>query len=438
MFLPNPLASRFGRLTTFFFLYVTEGIPLGFTAVAVVTQMRRAGVGPDTVGLFLSSLYLPWSFKFLAGPVVDMIYSDRLGRRRGWIAAMQGLMALMLVVLMPVPFDTHLRLYTLLVAVLNVFAATQDVAIDALACGVLEEDERGVANGLMFAGASVGQAVGGSGVLFLSTVLGFPPTYLFAAGSVLFVTVFFVLPIREKPTPRAAAEQEDVWARIAAEIRDYCVTAVRAFFGSRVSVAALVFALLPAGAYSLSLALQSNLAPELGLSDEKISLLNLFSTLIFAVFCVAGGFLSDRFGRRRVMAVSIIATALPTLWLASAMSAHGWVMPIDMKAADRPVAPAALLVCFWAATLSFNAFQGLMYGVRTALFMDVCDPRVAATQFTAYMALLNLVISYSGAWQGLAIRNFGYPATLVLDAAFGLVCLAVLPLTRRGRWWRWW
>lgn len=39
---PDLLATRRGRLTAFFPLYVTEGIPLGFTATAVATQMRRA------------------------------------------------------------------------------------------------------------------------------------------------------------------------------------------------------------------------------------------------------------------------------------------------------------------------------------------------------------------------------------------------------------
>ena len=46
MKLPNLLATRNGRLATFFALYLTEGIPLGFTATAVATQMRRQGLGP--------------------------------------------------------------------------------------------------------------------------------------------------------------------------------------------------------------------------------------------------------------------------------------------------------------------------------------------------------------------------------------------------------
>jgi hypothetical protein len=69
-----------------------------------------------------------------------------------------------------------------------------------------------------------------------------------------------------------------------------------------------------------------------------------------------------------------------------------------------------------------------MFGTRTALFMDITTPRVAATQFTAYMALLNLVTSYSAAWQGLSLARWGYPATLVIDSMIGLLGLALLPL----------
>jgi PAT family beta-lactamase induction signal transducer AmpG len=98
-------------------------------------------------------------------------------------------------------------------------------------------------------------------------------------------------------------------------------------------------------------------------------------------------------------------------------------MPVNTTAAGRPGAPAELLRAFWAATIAFSLFMGLMYGTRSALFMDVCNPAVAATQFTAYMGLLNLVISYSAAWQGFAAEKWGYPTTLVLDAAFGVAWL---------------
>jgi PAT family beta-lactamase induction signal transducer AmpG len=89
MRLPDLLATRRGRLTAFFLLYMTEGLPLGFTAVAIATQMRRAGLGAVAIGAFVGSLYLPWAFKWVMGPFVDTLSSDRFGRRRLWILLTQ-------------------------------------------------------------------------------------------------------------------------------------------------------------------------------------------------------------------------------------------------------------------------------------------------------------------------------------------------------------
>jgi PAT family beta-lactamase induction signal transducer AmpG len=75
-----------------------------------------------------------------------------------------------------------------------------------------------------------------------------------------------------------------------------------------------------------------------------------------------------------------------------------------------------------------------MYGVGTAIFMDVTSARVAATQFTAYMAMSNLVFAYSAAWQGHAAMRWGYPATLALDCIVGLICLLLLPLMGKRRY----
>ena len=82
------------------------------------------------------------------------------------------------------------------------------------------------------------------------------------------------------------------------------------------------------------------------------------------------------------------------------------------------------------AALLYAVAQGLMYGTRSAIMMDVTNPAVAATQFTAYMAMMNLAIAYSATWQGIAIEALGYPKTLLIDAVIGLVCLAVLPFIK--------
>ena len=107
--------------------------------------------------------------------------------------------------------------------------------------------------------------------------------------------------------------------------------------------------------------------------------------------------------------------------------------PVDVKLPNRPHAPDVLLSTFWIAVIAFNVFQGLYYGVRSALFMDITTPAVAATQFTAYMAMSNLVITYTSWWQGLSIVRWGYPITLALDAMAGLVVLVFLPFMASQR-----
>ncbi|MCV2362717.1 MFS transporter [Paucibacter sp. DJ1R-11] len=431
MRLPNLLGSRNGRLSAFFFLYMTEGIPLGFAATAVATQLRRMGVGPAEIGAFVAAFYLPWAFKWAFGPLVDVFRSQRFGHRRAWILGTQLVMAATLGVLVFVKLPEQLALFTIILLVHNSFAAMQDVAIDALACNTLHEDERGLANGLMFAGAAVGQAVGGSGVLFLMAYIGFQSSFVFVAVSILAVTGFVVLPMKE-----ALAQASDAVSHTGKGLRDalgemrrFAMDSFRSFIGTRGAYAGVFFALLPCGAMSLSLALQSNLSVELGLDDDQVAWMNLATSVLSGVAMVVGGMLSDRIGRRLVLSVSVVLMSLPVLYLAFVLQQQGYVMPraADSKQAVEP----ALVSALWVSVLAFNVFMGLMYGVRSALFMDVTNPKVAATQFTAYMALMNLSIAYTATWQGQAIESFGYPVTLLIDAVAGLSCLLLMHLMKK-------
>ena len=426
----NLLASKPGRMATFFLLYMTEGIPLGFTATALATQMRRQGLGPAEIGAFVGSLYLPWAFKWIAGPIVDTLTVARFGRRRFWILSMQLLMIASLLFARQVDFANQLAFFTGVIFVHNMFGATQDVAIDALAVNVLPEEERGTANGFMFSGAYFGQAIGGSGVLFLTPIMGFQNTFFVVAAWIAAVFLFVSLPLQEPAVQRTVAATGSALSHVAKEIGGFVDGVVRAFFGSRPALVGVLFALLPGGAYALGLALQSNLAVELGMNDTQVGLLNLWSSIISAAFCIVGGWMSDRFGRRGTLAWTMAATAIPTLMLGWSMYQHGWIQSIPPDVPNRPAVPPALVQMFWLSVLVYNVFQGLYYGIRTALFMDVTTPRVAATQFTGYMALMNLAIAYSAQWQGWAIERWGYPLTLTADALFGLVCLACLPFMR--------
>ncbi|HEY1227205.1 MAG TPA: MFS transporter, partial [Ramlibacter sp.] len=285
MRLPNLLASRRGRLTAFFLLYITEGIPLGFAATAVATQLRRQGVGPAEIGAFVASFYLPWAFKWAFGPFVDVFRSQRFGHRRGWILLTQLVMILTLASLVAVPLPQGLWLFTAILLVHNTFGAIQDVAIDSLAVNTLSEDERGLANGLMFAGAAIGQAIGGSGVLFMIAYTGFGPSFYMVAAAIAAVTVFVVLPLKEPMLEGAAVaahSAREAWRAAGREMKQFAVDSFRSFVGTRGALTGVFFALLPAGAMSLGLALQSNLAVELGMPDDEVGALNLWTSIISA------------------------------------------------------------------------------------------------------------------------------------------------------------
>jgi MFS transporter, PAT family, beta-lactamase induction signal transducer AmpG len=449
MKLPNLLATSRGRLTAFFLLYVTEGIPLGFAATAVATQLRRMGVGPAEIGAFVGSFYLPWAFKWAFGPFIDVIRSKRWGHRRAWIIFTQVMMALTLLALIPISLPQGLGMFTAILLVHNSFGAMQDVAIDALACNSLREDERGLANGLMFAGASIGTAVGGSGVLYLMAYTGFQGSFVAVALSILLITALVALPLKESVISGLQAGQETATPSVAAamtgaatlsvpasqltpraltwrdalgDMRSFAVESFRSFIGSRRAFRGVFVALLPAGAMSLGLALQSNLAVEFGMTDEGIANISLVTNVVGAAFMVAGGWLADRWGRLRMLALYLATMSLPVFYLAWQLQVAGYVTPRALGGAPMP----AMITLLWVTSVGYAVGQGLMYGTRSAVFMDITNPRVAATQFTAYMAMMNLAIAYSSTWLGIAVEAWGYPVTLWADGLIGLICILLL------------
>lgn len=56
----NLLATKNGRFLTFGLLYISEGIPYGFTSVAMVAFMRQQGVSLELIGTFVAALCHAW------------------------------------------------------------------------------------------------------------------------------------------------------------------------------------------------------------------------------------------------------------------------------------------------------------------------------------------------------------------------------------------
>ena len=434
MRLPDLLATRRGRLAAFFFMYMTEGIPVGFSTVALTTQMHHQGYSATQIGFFSGTVLMPWAWKWAIGPFVDTIYSERHGRRRLWIIATQVAIVLSLLACMGFHMATQLYLFMAMLTVANACAATQDVAIDALAVGTLPQNELGLANGFMFAGQSLGIAGGGGLVLIISQQLeawGIPFGFmhLFVGGMVALVTIFVVLPMREPPSASSFKTGEAGFAAAVSELREYGREAWKTFRESRQASLGLLFAIVPIGSMALAPAFQQKLSVGLHLTDKRVGLLAICSNVAFSVGCLLGGWLADRFSHRRMLVIFVILMALPDIVLARALHDAGWVSAARLGGGPST----SLLVTFWITAISYNFFEGMMYPPRNAIFMSITNPTVAATQFTAYMAILNIVISYTQYWQGWAMDNWGYPTTLLVDGFSGLLCLLVLPFMRSSK-----
>jgi PAT family beta-lactamase induction signal transducer AmpG len=70
------------------------------------------------------------------------------------------------------------------------------------------------------------------------------------------------------------------------------------------------------------------------------------------------------------------------------------------------------------------------FGVRNGIFMSMTNPAIAATQFTAFMAMSNLAISFGNYWQGIVAERIDYAAVFYLDSFFALLVILLIPFLR--------
>ena len=153
------------RVLTLCVMYVAQGIPWGFFTVTFVTYLASEGFFAADLALLLTVGTLPWSLKFLWGPVIDRYQYRPMGRRRPWILIAQSGMAMMLVVMIfIVSPDVEIYVLAIFFCVYNIFTSLQDVSTDALAVDVLKEHEIEKVNSYMFTSHMVGAMIGGAGL----------------------------------------------------------------------------------------------------------------------------------------------------------------------------------------------------------------------------------------------------------------------------------
>ncbi|MBK8717331.1 MAG: hypothetical protein IPN32_21690 [Deltaproteobacteria bacterium] len=150
----TPAGARFDRrIALLTLLYFCQGLPGGFLAVALPVILLQQGVDLTRVG-FVSALSLPWALKLLWAPWVDRRYSRRIGRRRSWMLPAMLVMLLCTASIGVLDPSESLVPILALFGLLNLAAATQDIAVDGYAVSLLRDRELATGNAAQVGGFS--------------------------------------------------------------------------------------------------------------------------------------------------------------------------------------------------------------------------------------------------------------------------------------------
>lgn len=396
-----------GRKALFALLYLAEGAPIGFIWWAVPTKLREAGVPVGTITLLTSVIILPWAFKFLWAPLVDVLRGRRWGRR-GWVMATQLLMGLSLLPLALLDWQDSLGLLFGLLLLHAFAAATQDVAIDAWAISITPAAERGSINGAMQAGMLVGRWLFGAGFLIVAQQVD-DATAVFAMVAVIWTTTLVVLGASERD---AYHVHGPLVATLRARAREFLAT-LREALRRRETWLGVALALLAFAGFKGAGDLAGPFLVDQGLAPARIGHFFTGALVAMIVGALAGGWTADRFGNVRAIAAFIVLAALVVLGTAAATLA---------TAAGHALVIAGMLAVYLCA--------GLLTASTYALLMQLTDARLGATQFSAYMGAINACEAWAGFSAGQLAGRFDYPVAFAFVA---LVSLLALPLLRRLR-----
>ena len=381
------------RVITLSALYVAQGVPWGFITVTMVTFLAAEGADAGDLAYLLTLGTLPWSFKFLWGPVIDRFQMPELGRRRPWILIAQtGMVALLITMLMVPDLTNNISLLGTLFFVYNVFTALQDVSTDALAVDVLQPHEFERVNSYMFTAKSLGGVIGGAGLGTIIGVVGIRGAFLIQI-PILVVIMMVPLFMRERPGEKrfpwddvASSGSTSPWSNLtpegkAEEARDFgaILSNIKTAFSVRSAQLGVAVSLVISLAFILVPILPLLFLQELGWSQEEFNATKGGIILVVTMLgAMAGGELGRRFGGKSMLMFAALSASLTSLtWgLFDSMWGDGWFMMLVW-----------IVHTFLWAIVSICAYS---------LMMRVTWAEVGGTQFTGYMAMMNLsaIIGY--------------------------------------------
>jgi MFS family permease len=384
----RPALAKLGLLGA---LYFSQGLPFGFFNQGLPVLLRQRGFSLAEIGLS-SLLAAPWALKWLWSPLVDRWYSPAWGRRRSWILPLQLLTVCILLALALTGGVASLHVLLAAVLLLNLLAATQDIATDGLAVQLLAAPERGIANGIQVAGYRFGMIIGGGALLIWHDRLGSAGTFAVMA----LLTALATLPIlvsREPAAPGAVSERARVlhWLRRPGAL----------------GLLGLLVAYKAGDAFATGMLRPFLVDRGLTLADVGwlLGTVGFVSGLFGALL---GGALVNRLGRKSALVGFGLLQALTVAgyaWLASVPLSRTWL--------------------YWLCGAEHFA-SGMATAALFTCMMDWCSDEASATDYTVQASGVVIATGAASALAGVSAQLFGYVAHFVLATLLALLALLVV------------
>ncbi|MCH7314822.1 MFS transporter [Acinetobacter sp. ANC 3882] len=394
-----------------FSLYWAQGLPVGFMTHALPVILRAQGVSLAHIGGF-GLLMLPWSIKIFWAAYVDRFALSTLGHYRSWIIPMQLCSVIILIVLSFFPIHaldqpSYLLIFFVLLLLMNLTGATQDIATDGLAVNLLKSDQQHWGNTFQVIGSRLGFIVGGGAVLWCLDWLHWQNTFL-ALAVLVFLNTLPVLFYREpqhlsKTTPDSVASQSFMQA-----VKTY----LNYFQSSKELKAWLLVLICFKVADGLAGPLLKPLMVDMGLNFTQIGV---FITMFGAVAALLGaaiaGLLLKHYSRVHCL---VVFSVLKIISLA------GYTVLAYYYEAQKQITP----IWLYGVNAFEDACSAMLLVVMLTLVMQYSRKQFAATDFTFQVSIMATVSGLLYLFSGVVGDWLGYYRYLIVICIVSMLCLA--------------
>jgi len=390
-------------------LYFAQGLPAGFLGFGLTTFLTVQGASILEISSLLSITMIPWTIKFLLGPLVDGFTILKFGRRRFWILISQLLMILSLVPLFFIENGQYSLSMAIILAIHNLFVATQDIATDALAADSLEKKALGKANGLMWGSKVFARGVG------LSSSVAIYLSFGVSAGLVVLMAMIgliMLVPLFSEELDHKVGAKEDLKQanRIPFKV---LLSEVLQGFNTKPALWALLFMTISGisvGIYDVLF--NKFFIEELAWTGEQIGAARPWGMWLGGVVGLLVGVAVSYYGSRHLLLGFVLLEVLLYLFLGTAdielLAVNGFLILLGVD-------------------IAVVGSQVIMF----ALLMSLCVTRTSATNFGIFMGLANFSTLIGNQIAPISFTAFGYAGSFVLGSIILVPCLFIIPFMTR-------